>query len=1106
MLLSKLNISAKLYLLIFITAASLIGLGLYGIDDLKKMDENTKTLYTDRILCIQQLSNIRRVYGGDILPIPQSVERHQLSFIEAKKRVQQAQEIIDTNWQNYKRTYLTPEEKILVKKTDVLKTQADEATKNLLSILSKGNTLAINQLVLNENPSAPSPFAAKVTQLMDLQVQVAKEILNNNKVLYQVTSTNFILFILLSLVIALSLSFYIIKNIKDLIKDILKSNSIIKESEGKYLESESKFRAAFEYSAIGMALVSLKGNWLKVNIRLCEMLGYSERELLSMSIFDVTHPDDNSSNFDVINSVLTSEHGVTQIEKRYLCKDRSVIWASVNIAIIRDDNGVPLYFVTQTLDITERKKAEDVQKLAIENEERIRTLFDNVEGSTCLIDTNFRLIIFNSVFEKTSTILAGKEPHVGDEAYSFLPPDEKKQRYEILNRVLAGNKEVIEVEYERNGEHLYFRSTYLPVMVDGKAVSISIYSIDFTERKKAELLILKEKLLSETIINSLPGVFYLQSAKGEYLLWNKNFETVTGYTREEIVKLRTEDLIVKDDIERVVNTIKKLFTDGYATVEAAAKMKDGTRISFLLTGIPIMYQDQLCLLGTGIDISSRIKAEDELRSSEQKYRFLFESNPLPLWMIARDDLSFIAVNDATATLYGYTREEFLHLSVTKIRPQEDIEIQQKLLRTEITGPTDRGITRHVKKDGTIIFVNVIVNDIMFEGRLVRLGLTTDMTEKLAAEESLKKSEANLKTIMDTTDTAYALLDKDLNVIAFNQMAVKFVNNEFNHSPVKGDQLADYFPKERFPQFLSYTGRVLKGESIHYEINYPQPDGSVLWYDVRLFPITNNQNETFGLMIALSDITDSKVSAIQLEELNENLKKHAKELAISNAELEQFAYVASHDLQEPLRMVTSFMTQLEKKYGDVVDDKGKQYIHFAVDGAKRMRQIILDLLDFSRVGRTEDDLEEVNFNKLTDEILALYRRQTEELQARVIFENLPTFQTYKTPMRQVFQNLIGNSLKYHKANEAPVISITCKETKTHFQFSFKDNGIGISPEYFDRIFIIFQRLHNKDEYSGTGMGLAITKKIIENFGGKIWVESVEENGSTFYFTMLKNNKS
>jgi light-regulated signal transduction histidine kinase (bacteriophytochrome) len=297
-------------------------------------------------------------------------------------------------------------------------------------------------------------------------------------------------------------------------------------------------------------------------------------------------------------------------------------------------------------------------------------------------------------------------------------------------------------------------------------------------------------------------------------------------------------------------------------------------------------------------------------------------------------------------------------------------------------------------------------------------------------------------------------------------------------------------------YKKYHEAIETNQAAHFEDHYA---ALKKWYEISAYP-----SDT-GLSVYFKDITDRKSSEMHLKELNESLQKHAKELAISNAELEQFAYVASHDLQEPLRMVTSFMTQLEKKYGDVVDDKGRQYIHFAVDGAKRMRQIILDLLDFSRVGRTDDDLEEINFDKLINEILALYRRQIEELQANITFENLPVLQTYKTPIRQVFQNLIGNSLKYHKATEPPIISIACKETKTHFQFSVTDNGIGISPEYFDKIFIIFQRLHNKDEYSGTGMGLAIAKKITESLGGKIWVRSEEGKGSTFYFTLLKKHR-
>jgi PAS domain S-box-containing protein len=1635
-MLKKFSASAKLYLLMFITAASLLGLGLYGISYLKKINENTRTLYADRVVCMHQLANCRYDYAGIILPCAEKVNDHLLSFDEAKAQIVNAEKNIDSNWYNYKLTYLTAEEALLVGKTELLKRQTDKSTKNLKAILSKKDNIALNQFIITNSFVGTAPIVKNLSRLMELQVRTADEVYNNNNGLYQQGTKNFLLIIFLALVLTLSLSFYIIKNIKNLIEDILDSKDTIKKSELKHRslierasdaifvvdnkgyftevnesmcrvtgysreellrlnaidivdpeqqkadpvvygsnipnatykrerryirkdrtifdvevnanllfdenllviarditdrkrmeaglrEAELKFRTAFEYSAIGIAIVSLEGKWLKVNISLCEMMGYSEQEFLEMSFFDITPPNDETLNVDIINEVLISEHGVAKIEKRYIGKNKTELWASVNIAVIRNEEGAPLYFVTQILDITERKKAESAQKLIIENEERLRAIFENVEGSTCLIDTNFNLITFNRVFLKTSSVLAGREPQIGDEIYHFLPPEEKKRRYEILNRVLEGKKEAIEVDYERNGEHLYFRTTFIPVTVDGKVTAISTYSIDYSERKRAELLVLKEKQLSETIVNSLPGVFYLQSITGEFLRWNKNFEAITGYSREEIKKFGAGELIAEEDRDKVRDTVKKVFAEGYAIVEARAKTKNGNEIHFLLTGIPIEYEDQLCLLGTGIDISSRVRAEEELRSSELKYKLLFESNPVPLSMIAKDDLSMIAVNEAAANLYGYTREEFLLLDASVVRLKEDLEDQKRHFLTEVVGPTDRGIVRHLKKDGTIIFVNRIVNDITFNGRAVRLVLSTDVTEKLEAEESLRESEARFRGAFENSGIGMGFvapegqwirvnrslhemlgyteqellsltfqqithpedLEKDLKLyyqtlrgeidtyriekryfhkegnVIFIDLTVSIVRDsdknplyvvaqienitEKVESQLKFQNLVENFIVGVYihqngkivyvnPRLIEETGYAEKEivdmpfegfiyhddlelvqkitaqrekgqlDTVRYEARFVKKDGQLVWFEIfgsrtvyrgapalmgtmvniserkeaekeinrlsRLYHFTSRMNEfmlksetqqdiysnaceiavnigkfqmawigsfddkndritpiawsghedgffnainvsgtkvsassipsaraiqqkihfyyndiandpeipdsikqemvkrkyfsgvslpifidgkivaamvllmsepfffndeeirllrgvtdnityaqdkirirqqqnrseanlrsmfdntdisylmldvdyniialnqnmrtvyqdnarvtlkegeslmesviperrqglrelygnvvkskkpgtyessftnngvtkhfalsvipiivadkVVGICLSSIDITAQKNALEKLKVVNENLEKHAKELAVSNAELEQFAFVASHDLQEPLRMITSFMAQLERRYSDVIDDRGKQYINFAVDGAKRMRQIILDLLDFSRVGRTENDLEEVDFNNLMNEVVALFGRQREENQARIIIENLPTIQTYKTPLRQVFQNLVGNSLKYHKIDEAPVINVSCVASKRYFQFSIKDNGIGIAPEYFDKIFIIFQRLHNKDEYSGTGMGLAITKKIIEGLGGKIWVESSEGVGSTFYFTLLKSNQ-
>lgn len=251
----------------------------------------------------------------------------------------------------------------------------------------------------------------------------------------------------------------------------------------------------------------------------------------------------------------------------------------------------------------------------------------------------------------------------------------------------------------------------------------------------------------------------------------------------------------------------------------------------------------------------------------------------------------------------------------------------------------------------------------------------------------------------------------------------------------------------------------------------------------------------GIYGVAYDITAEKEAEMQL-------KQKAKELALSNAELEQFAYAVSHDLQEPLRMVTGFLSKLEMKYSGLLDDKAKKYIHFAVDGARRMRQIIIDLLEYSRVGKSNEPLVDVDLNEVVEGIKVLLSNQIDDKKAVVHHVKLPVIRSNKVPLHQIFQNLIGNGLKYTAVGVVPQVKIVAKEGNTHWTISVSDNGIGINESDFDRVFAIFQRLHTKKEYSGTGIGLAITKKIIEQFGGEIWLESEEGRGSIFYFTLPK----
>ncbi|PKL77305.1 MAG: hypothetical protein CVV27_05920 [Candidatus Melainabacteria bacterium HGW-Melainabacteria-1] len=288
----------------------------------------------------------------------------------------------------------------------------------------------------------------------------------------------------------------------------------------------------------------------------------------------------------------------------------------------------------------------------------------------------------------------------------------------------------------------------------------------------------------------------------------------------------------------------------------------------------------------------------------------------------------------------------------------------------------------------------------------------------------------------------------------------------------------------------------------YEWRFHHPDGSMRWHQGRGQPMRLADGGTIWDSIVM-DITVQKEAQQQLQQALTELNQHVQALAISNRDLEQFAYIASHDLQEPLRMISSFLSQLEKKYSNLLDDKGRRYIHFAVDGAQRMRQIILDLLEYSRLSKTgTNDLESVNLNQLMHEIKLLLRKKIQESDAQLHWQDLPTLQISRTQARQLFQNLIDNALKYARPEVRPEVRLEVQETEQEWVFSVADNGLGIETEYFDKIFVIFQRLHPKEQFSGTGIGLAICKKIVESLGGRIWLDSRPAEGSCFYFSLKK----
>jgi light-regulated signal transduction histidine kinase (bacteriophytochrome) len=290
---------------------------------------------------------------------------------------------------------------------------------------------------------------------------------------------------------------------------------------------------------------------------------------------------------------------------------------------------------------------------------------------------------------------------------------------------------------------------------------------------------------------------------------------------------------------------------------------------------------------------------------------------------------------------------------------------------------------------------------------------------------------------------------------------------------------------------------MRGEKVdHFESVRRKKDGTSVPVSLRISPIKNINGRIIGASKIVRDISEEKRAEEQRLLLVADLER-------SNLELEQFASVASHDLQEPLRMVSSYTQLLEQRYGDKLDDTAREFIAYAVDGARRMQRLINDLLEFSRVGTRGKSPARVDANVVLGTVRVNLSVAIEDAGALVTNDELPTVVADQTQLSQLLQNLIGNAIKFHGA-KPPRIHVAASERSAEWVFTVRDNGIGIDPEYFERIFAIFQRLHVAAEYPGTGIGLAVCKRIAERHGGRIWVESDPGTGSTFSFSLPKLN--
>jgi PAS domain S-box-containing protein len=490
------------------------------------------------------------------------------------------------------------------------------------------------------------------------------------------------------------------------------------------------------------------------------------------------------------------------------------------------------------------------------------------------------------------------------------------------------------------------------------------------------------------------------------------------------------------------------------------------------------------------------KAE-AFRASESRYRRLFETAQDGILLLNAATGQIEDVNPFLIKMLGYTHDELIGKKLWEIGAFSDDEQCRGMFLALQT----RGYVRYedlplVSKAGKIHEVEFVSNSYDCDGVKVIQCNIRDITDRIELQREAAVREARYKAVSTTALDAFITSDASGRIIGWNPSAERIFG--YTTEEVMGQALTLLMPQRFHELHLEGMARMrangerrMIGKTV--ELIGRRKSGDEFPIELSTTTWADGKKRYFTGIVR--DITDRKASDL-------NIKIKGKALAESNQELERFAYVASHDLREPLRMINSFLTLLERR-NPQLDSESKEFLEFAKDGAVRMDRMVLDLLDLSRVGRSGAAQDRINVSTSVAEAIANLQFLIEETKSDIaVVDPLPIVLGCQDELTRLFQNLISNAIKYRHTDRHPVIRITCEQVEDAWQFSVADNGIGIASEYHDRIFIIFQRLHGRETYEGTGIGLAICKKIVSTFGGKIWVESGLSKGSTFYFTIPK----
>jgi PAS domain S-box-containing protein len=796
----------------------------------------------------------------------------------------------------------------------------------------------------------------------------------------------------------------------------------------------------------------------------------------------------------------------TQEMKEVLTKTSRLVAAGNLLSILL----LSLVFVVLLHELSERKRA---QEALAKSEKWLSTTLASVGDAVIATDMNGGVKFMNAVAESltgwTRADAAGKSM---DLVFDIVNKETRHPVENPVKKVFRDRKIVGLADHtlllSKNGKEFDIEDSAAPILTDsGEGLGVVLVFRDITDKKRTEEETKRQKELLQLILASIADGVVVADSKGKFLLFNAAAEHVLGIGATEASPDKWSDqygIYLPDTVTQypadqlpLVRAMRGENVDAIELFIRNPQVPKGRLIS--INGRPLKSADGSVQGGVVVfhDMTERKRAEDALRQSERRYHLLFDSNPQPVWVYDVKSLAILDVNHSAVRNYGYSREEFLSLTIKDIRPPQDLPA---LLESTAKASPDKenvGVWKHRKKGGTLIDVEITSHPLVYGGGDARLVVATDITMRKRAEEALQTSEEKFRSVVQTAHDAIVSADSNGNITDFNRGAEAIFG--YSAQEVIGKPLAVLMPdrfkelhQRGFNRYLETGEARVMGKTV--ELAAKRKDGTEFPVELSL----SSWKARAGLFFTgvLSDITDRKRT--------EELLRHAKEEAERASKFkDQFLSTMSHELRTPLNAVLGFSDLLsDERYGSL-NDRQQRYVNHIHTGGKHLLRLISDILDLSKIeaGRMELCREDVTVASAFAEVISSLYPLAEKKSQKLLQRVEPSLHVRADAMRfkQMLMNLAGNAIKF--TPEGGRIELAAHQVGDQVRVEVRDNGPGIPPEQQQRIFEAFFRLTQTGSATeGTGLGLAITARLVELHGSKLGIESKPGEGACFYFSL------